>query len=241
MPGTHLLWVEAPEVAAQAQPGQFITVRCGEGHGHLLRRPLSIHGVKDSSQVALLFSVVGWGTEWLSQRREGQPLDILGPLGNGFSVLPPTRHLLLVAGGIGIAPLAFLAQRALAQELSVTLLLGAPTGDSLYPAHHLPAGARLVTATEDGSQGRKGMVTDLLPEYAPRADQVFACGPVAMYGAIRAQNLERSVQVSLEARMGCGLGACYACSIQTRGGQRRVCQEGPIFELGEVSLESLKT
>jgi dihydroorotate dehydrogenase electron transfer subunit len=240
MPGTHLIWVEAPEIAAQARPGQFVTVRCGEGYGHLLRRPMSIHGVKGSSQVALLFSVVGWGTEWLSQRDAGQPLDILGPLGNGFSVLPPTHHLLLVAGGIGIAPLAFLAQRALAQELSVTVLLGAHTSSSLYPAHHLPAGARLVTTTEDGSQGTKGMVTDLFPEYTPGADQVFACGPVAMYRAIQALKLKKSVQVSLEARMGCGLGACYACSIQTRSGQRRVCREGPIFELEEVSLESLK-
>ncbi len=241
MPGAHLLWVESPGIAGLAQPGQFITVRCGEGLDHLLRRPLSIHQIKGSSQVALMLSVVGWGTDWLSRLREGDPLDILGPLGHGFTVAPSSRHLLLVAGGIGIAPLAFLAQRVLAlgQGHTVTLLHGAATANSLYPPHLLPPGTQLVTATDDGSEGRKGPVTGLLAEYSPRADQVFACGPVGMYRAMMARDPKISVQVSLEARMGCGLGACYACSFQTRDGRKRVCREGPVFELGGVDLESL--
>jgi dihydroorotate dehydrogenase electron transfer subunit len=233
--------LESPGIADVAQPGQFITVRCGEGLDHLLRRPLSVHQTKGSSQVALLLSVVGWGTGWLSRLREGGALDILGPLGHGFSVAPSSHHLLLVAGGIGIAPLAFLAQRALGHGHSVTMLHGAATALSLYPPHLLPAGTQLITATEDGSQGRKGPITGLLDEYSPRADQVFACGPVGMYRAVSARDPTISIQISLEARMGCGLGACYACSIQTRDGQKRVCREGPVFELGEVNLESLTT
>ena len=216
-------------------------VRTSEGYDPLLRRPFSIHRVAPLSsptQLALLFTVVGRGTKWLAERGEGDMLDLLGPLGHGFEISSRSRALLLLAGGIGISPLTFLAEKGLADNRSVALILGAPTASQLYPAHLIPAEANLLLATEDGSAGRRGMVTDLLAELAPEADQIFACGPLAMYKAIapiiKGEKGEKSVQVSMEVRMGCGFGACYGCAIETKAGMRFVCRDGPVFELKDV-------
>ena len=233
---TYLIWLRAPEIAAVAQPGQFLMVRCGDDHDPLLRRPLSIHRTAGGEQVALLFNVVGKGTLLLSQYQRGDRLGLLGPLGNGFSLHSGTRRLLLVAGGIGIAPLIFLADEALNQGHVVNLLMGVPKAPLLYPRSLLPSLIDLVIATEDGSEGRKGVVTDLIADRIKQADQVFACGPVSMYESIAGHGFggDKSVQVSLEVMMGCGLGACYGCTIRTRGGLRQVCHDGPVFELGDI-------
>lgn len=236
MPQVHLLWLEAPETAAAARPGQFVMVRCGADHDPLLRRPLSIHRVARAGQIALLVGVVGRGTEWLSRRREGDVVDLLGPLGNGFSIQSTARSLLLVAGGIGVAPLVFLAEEALNTGHGVTLLIGSRCASGLYPGSLLPPKARLVTATEDGSEGLRGMVVDHIGDYAGQAEQVFACGPVAMYRSMMQKEslTGKPVQISLEVMMGCGLGACYGCATRTRKGTRMVCHDGPVFELGDV-------
>ena len=235
MPDVYLIWLEAPRIASAAKPGQFVMVGCGEES--LLRRPLSIHQT-DKNKLALLFSVVGKGTRWLAQRRAGDTVDLLGPLGNGYSIHPGSHNLLLVAGGIGIAPLRFLADEAVKQGCSVKLLLGASTVNQLYPGDLLSPETELVTATEDGTAGKKGMITALLPDFARRADQIFACGPSPMYRTMA--NLSRqfpvlkSAQVSLEVRMGCGLGICYGCTLRTKHGLKQVCQDGPVFELNDV-------
>jgi len=265
------MWLEAPDIAATAQPGQFITVRC---EGLVLRRPLSVHQA-DSSRIALLFKIVGRGTLWLSQRQRGDKVDIIGPLGNGFSVEPEARNLLLVAGGIGIAPLVFLAQRSAAQH-SVTLIYGASMAKELYAFSSLPLtfnsplskgegkrrceersnllslpdSIRFIPVTEDGSMGKEGMVTDILPDFLDWADQVYACGPIDMYKTMLQQlhspslatSKERSnlkCQVSLEVRMGCGIGACYGCTINTRKGLKKVCRDGPVFELDDILWEEV--
>lgn len=237
MPKTHLLVVEAPAIASQARPGQFCMVHCGEGY--FLRRPISVHQV--SQGLALLVRVVGYGTAWLAQRQPGEEIDIIGPLGNGFSVLPDARNLLLVAGGIGIAPLAFLAQMALFRQSrnSVTLLLGARTKEEVYPLGLLSLGLNVVVATEDGSQGREGLATDFLGELASQADQVFACGPIDMYKAMSKVLGSKPTQVSLEVRMGCGIGACYACTIPTLKGPRQVCRDGPVFDLSDILWDKI--
>jgi len=236
MPGCHLMCVEAPDIVAIAKPGQFVTVSCGQEL--TLRRPLSIHQVANLGQLHLLFGIVGKGTSWLSDHHEGETLDLLGPLGSGFSIEQASRNLLLVAGGIGIAPLTFLAQQALSEGKSVTLLLGARTGAGLYPQRLLPGGIETVIATEDGSTGTKGMITDILPDFVDWADQIYACGPLAMYQRMAIKNQQRHVrkpvQISLEVRMGCGLGACYGCSIRTRRGMKQVCLDGPVFNLDEI-------
>ena len=260
MPGIHLMWIEAPDIAVAAQPGQFITVRCGD---FTLRRPLSVHQVS-SRELALLFKVAGKGTLWLSQRQTSDKIDILGPLGKGFSIEPRARNLLLVAGGIGIAPLVFLTQHASSQH-QITLIHGASTAAQLYPSampeigpssagkkrsklSPLPKGVQFVPVTEDGSMGKKGMATDILPDFLDRADQVYACGPVDMYKAMaemswraKQSNLKlRKCQVSLEVRMGCGFGACYGCTINTKKGLKQVCRDGPVFELDNIIWQEVR-
>jgi dihydroorotate dehydrogenase electron transfer subunit len=168
-------------------------------------------------------------------------LDIFGPLGNRFSIYPTSHKLLLVAGGIGIAPLVSLAQQAPKRGCSVTLLLGAPSASQLYPKNLLPSKVKLITATEDGTTGKKGLITDLLPDFISWADQVFACGPISMYQTMATQNLVKTkpVQISLEVRMGCGLGVCYGCTIKTKSGLRQVCKDGPIFNLDDILWDEL--
>ena len=241
MPGVYLVWLESPQIVPTAQPGQFVMVYCGEET--LLRRPLSIHQVADGSKLALLFNVVGKGTYWLAQCQVGDNIDLLGPLGNGYSIHPKSHKRLLLAGGIGIAPLRFLAQQALNQGYSVRLLLGASTANQLYPRHLLPPEAELITTTEDGTAGKKGMITDLLPDFIDWADQIFACGPTLMYRVMAARNQQlkaKSVQISLEVRMGCGRGVCYGCTLKTKGGLKQVCMDGPIFNLDDILWDELE-
>jgi dihydroorotate dehydrogenase electron transfer subunit len=278
MPGIHLMWIEAQDIAPAAEPGQFITVRC---EGFTLRRPFSIHQVRSNSviasdlpakawqagakqsQIAILFKVTGKGTLWLSQRTEGQKIDILGPLGKGFTIAPKSKNLILVAGGIGLAPLVFLIQQASSQH-QITLIHGARTAAQLYHnSCQLSAVShqrvQFVPVTEDGSAGQKGRATDVLPDYLYWADQVYACGPVDMYKAmaltpnsspLKGQDETggekqidlklKKCQVSLEVRMGCGFGACYGCTINTKKGLRHVCRDGPVFELDDIIWQEVK-
>lgn len=235
MPGACLIWLEASGIASVAKPGQFVMVRCGDDT--FLRRPFSIHQVDDKkSSLALLFQVVGRGTGWLSKRQPGDSIDILGPLGNGFDIRPASRNLLLVGGGIGTAPLAFLAQEAIRLGLTINMCIGVATATQLAIKDLLPKDIECITATEDGSFGYCGSVTELVPEYIDRADQVFACGPAPMYRAMAEmpQLKGKPVQVSLEVRMGCGFGVCYSCTVKTKQGLKQVCKDGPIFELGDI-------
>lgn len=235
--GSWTIWLDCPEIAAEARPGQFVMVRCG---GYVLPRPFSIHRY-ENGKLAIFYAVWedGKGTGWLAQRRAGDTVDLFGPLGNGFSIFPASRCLCLVAGGIGIAPLHYLAEYALSKGCSVTLLYGTASKDR-YPVS-LPV--NLVAATEDGSVGHRGMVTDLLPDFIGEADQVFACGPLAMYREMTGKYhrlLElKPVQVSLEVRMGCGFGVCYGCTVKTRRGLKQVCCDGPVFDLNEVLWDEL--
>jgi len=181
--------------------------------------------------VALLFVVVGRGTSWLSTRAPEEFVDLIGPLGNGFVVKPDTKNLLLAAGGVGFTPLAFMAEESIKKARGVTLLMGARSAQYLYPESQLPDAIRKVRATEDGSEpgGRTGLVTQIMGEFADQADQVFACGPVAMYKAMAQLDClkGKSVQVSLEEKMACGLGACYGCTVKTRMGRGRSATTGP--------------
>ncbi|MGA8848990.1 MAG: dihydroorotate dehydrogenase electron transfer subunit [Dehalococcoidia bacterium] len=276
MPSIHLMWIETPDIAAAAQPGQFITVRCGD---FILRRPFSIHQSspltgEDSGEgeIALLFKVAGKGTLWLSQRQKDDKVDILGPLGKGFSIEPRSKHLLLVAGGIGIAPLVFLMQHASSQH-QITLIHGASTTAQLYPFFtagkkrsklpHLPNTVQLIPVTDDGSMGQKGRATAILPDFLDWADQVYACGPADMYkamaltlnpspfkgeektivgeGLVPSHNLKlKKCQVSLEVRMGCGFGACYGCTINTKKGLKHICRDGPVFELDNIIWQEVR-
>ncbi len=234
-PGVYLTWLESPEIASTARPGQFVMVRCGEET--VLRRPLTIHQV-DSSQtsLALLFKVVGKGTGWLSGLQAGDTLDLLGPLGNGYHILPTSHHLLLVAGGIGIAPLVFLAQDAASKGYPVRLLYGAATASHLCSMSELPEEIDITLCTDDGTRGECGKVTRQLSAHIDWADQVFACGPALMYNTIADQLRLKAkpLQISLEERMGCGLGVCYGCTVRMKSGLKQVCQDGPVFDSDDI-------
>jgi dihydroorotate dehydrogenase electron transfer subunit len=242
MPGYRLICANAPDIAATARAGQFVMVKCGEEL--TLRRPLSIHKIADSSHLYFLFKLVGKGTGWLSQHHKGERLDLLGPLGNSFSIEPTSKNILLVAGGIGIAPLTLFAQQALNERKSVKLLLGARTADVIYPEEYLPRGLEAEFITEDGSAGKTGMVSKYIKDYVGWADQVYACGPMAMYKAMAEQRRQwrekKPVQISLEIRLGCGLGACYSCSIKTKHGMKKVCHDGPVFNLDNFDEQLLQ-
>ncbi len=235
------MWLEAPGVAEVAAPGQFVMVACGPGL--TLRRPLAVHRVQ-GDRVALLVRESGRGTRWLCGRQPGDTVDLLGPRGQGFRVEEASRRLLLIAGGMGIAPIIFLAEWARAQGKEVTLLHGAHTADALHAVGHLSPAPWLLQATEDGTAGHHGTATGLLTELSGDFDQAFAAGPLDMYRAIQKGDFPvlRGVplQVSLEVRLGCGFGACFGCTIPTTDGVRMVCKDGPVFELGRVVLEGVR-
>ena len=241
MTGAHLLWLEAPQIASQAKPGQFVMVRCGEKGEYQLRRPLSIHQ-REGNGIALLFNIVGGGTQWLSQRKSGDKLDLLGPLGNGFSIHTNSRKLLMIAGGLGIAPLRFLVTEASKRGCKIKLLIGGQTAAHLYPQDLLPDGLDLIYTTEDATLGLQGMVTMFAPDYFDWTDQIFACGPMLMYRDMAHRKAEfgldnKPVQISLEVRMGCGLGICYGCTVKTKNGLKQVCKDGPVFGLNDILWE----
>ena len=246
MPGVYLIWLESPQIASLAQPGQFVMVRCG--NECVLPRPFSIYQQNDDN-IALLVNVVGKGTQWLSRCQTGDSTNLFGPLGNDFSISSNSKNLLLVAGGIGIAPLHFLFE-ANKQHKHVSLIMGADTANYLYPGDNSDytivdnkefTYTTISEVTEDGSKGLKGLATDLIPDYVDQADQVFACGPLPMYKTM-AQMPElrnKPVQVSLEVRMGCGRGICYGCTVKTKKGLKQVCKDGPVFDLDDVLWEEL--
>lgn len=246
MEGVNLLWLGAPELAQEVQPGQFLMVRCTEGLDPLLRRALSIHRVRAAGSApeqrgcAVLYGVHGLGTAALARKQPGDTVDVLGPLGRGFSVPRGARHLLLVGASWGVSPLVALAEQQVAQGRDVTLLAGAPRQEAHYPAAWLPPQVEVVFATEDGSLGKQGLVTDLAPEYWEWADAVFACGPWALYQTLGkmmdSQWPQKPVQVLAELPMACGVGACYSCAVETKRGIRLSCREGPRFDLKELLL-----
>jgi len=252
---TFVTWFAAPEIARGAVPGQFVMLRCAEPtiigeaaptatalpHDSLLPRPMSIHRLRpgpDGQEWSILYDVVGRGTEWLASRRPGDLVYGWGPLGHGYSVRKTSRHLLLVAGGIGVAPLVWLADQEVERGRNVMLVLGGRSAEQIFPAALLPREVELVVMTEDGSQGRRGLATEAFGEHLEWCDEAFACGPNAMFramaGVLRSSRARRPVQALLEEGMACGTGICYGCAVETRKGMRLVCKDGPKFELREV-------
>ena len=238
---TYLMWLSCPAVAKGASPGRFLMLHCSDSLDPLLPRPMSFHRFRDVNrerQFAILYDVRGRGTTWLSRRTAGDEIDVFGPLGRGYEVDKSTQHLLLVAGGLGVAAVVSLADQAIAASQSVTLLQGARSADHLFPSTTLPKEVEAIATTDDGSAGHKGVVTDLFAERLPWADQVFACGPTPMFAAmaniVREMSSRKPVQALLEERMGCGTGVCYGCAVFTPKGVRLVCKDGPRFELTEA-------
>jgi dihydroorotate dehydrogenase electron transfer subunit len=249
LPGQWLQAYHAPDLAVGSRAGQFVHIRTGDFSGMVLRRPFSINTADPATGIVTIhFRVIGRGTEWFTHLRTGDRIDLLGPLGRPFEVDPRSQHLLLVAGGLGIAGVRMLADEAIRAGRQVTLLFGAASAREVYPSSLLPDELEYVVATDDGSLGHPGFVTELVPDYEAWADQAFACGPAPMLAALAglaagrrgrlgvaklgrrrgggkvdpvgspAARRKSFLQVSMEQNMGCAVGACLGCVVMSTSG-----------------------
>lgn len=214
------------EGTPQFRAGSFVDVAVP---GKSLRRPLSV-SLSEPGKLTLLYKVVGEGTAWLAEAQPGTPLDLLTALGNGFDTEACRERALLVGGGIGAAPLHQLCRDLRAAGRQVTVLLGFNTASERILCEELETlGATVYVATMDGSAGIRGLVTDALRQVQPAFDYYYVCGPMPMMRALYPL-LPDEGEFSLEARMGCGTGLCFGCTVQTTEGPRRICHEGPVFK-----------
>ena len=252
-PSYRKLTVDAPVVARAAAPGQFFMVRVPSGGTDpFLRRPMSLHRpLRDDGGnpvgFELLYRVVGRGTERLSQVRVGESIEILGPLGRGFTIDEGQRNHVIVAGGCGVAPMAALVESLASTGGKPIVLYGGRTADDIVCVDDFQAcGADLRLFTEDGSLGVRGLVTEGLAETlrASANTIVYACGPIVMLSAVAriSEQAGATCQVSLEALMGCGLGACMSCAVRARspvdGSEYlRICKDGPVFDSRDIFWE----
>jgi len=252
----------SPYLAGAAKPGQFVEIRCTKGVDPLLRRPLGCHRILNDG-IEVLYEVVGKGTKLLSQRRAGETLDLIGPLGNGFDLLATSHKPLatiLIAGGIGVAPLLALAERLVhspqsivhRKKAKVSIIIGAKTKTHVLCEKEFTAiGYDVIIATEDGSRGKKGLATDLLKDFLratshePRVT-IYACGPTGMLKAVAgiAKAHRIPCQVSLEERMACGVGVCLGCPVKIKTSHKpqvtsheykMVCKDGPVFNSEDIA------
>ena len=235
-PDAFCLDLACPDIAASALPGQFVMAKVDEGFSPLLRRPFSIHDTVDKAIVRLLVKIAGQGTRILSGLPEGHSLSLLGPLGHGFEIPKNLSSACLVAGGIGVAPLLFLGKALAAKGVSCKVLVGGQkAADLLCIKEFEKLGFEVILATQDGSAGAKGMVTDLLADAlkANSCQQVYACGPQAMLKVVgvMARDAKAPCQVSMETVMACGMGACLGCAVKSVSGKiLHACKDGPVVD-----------
>ena len=242
---TFRLTFLSPRIAEEARPGQFVMVQASAGQDPLLRRPFSIHQVSGDGTIQILFKVVGRGTKMLAETKKGDMLSVFGPLGKGFPLSKPGKNICMIGGGMGIAPLLFLGKWLLRSGYSGQLitLLGARTAAEI---NHLAKdfsqlGIQPVIATDDGSAGHHGLVTQLMLKHMdPSEDwQVMTCGPYPMMrGVVEiCKGMSWRCQVSMETMMACGMGACLGCAISKPNdlqSYQHVCKDGPVFDMSEI-------
>jgi dihydroorotate dehydrogenase electron transfer subunit len=242
-PGIYSMWMQTDAIAAAAVPGQFVSVYSNDS-GRMLPRPISICEVnRESGALRIVYRVAGRGTDEFSRCIEGDTLDVIGPLGNGFPLerCPKGKKAFLIGGGIGVPPMVELSKQIAGEAQVVAGYRDA----SLFLKDELSAHAALYVATEDGSVGTRGNVLDCIREHQLQADVIFACGPTPMLRAIKAYAAEHQIEcwLSLEEKMACGIGACLGCvckSTETdehsKVHNKRICKEGPVFAAEDIEL-----
>ena len=244
--GVGLMVLHAPQCAASVSPGQFVHLRVATGADILLRRPFSIHRAY-GERIEILYQILGGGTLRMAEKPAGdESMDLVGPLGHGWQERDGVSHALLVAGGLGAAPMGMLAERLAEQGVAVTVALGAPTETRLVARELFERVARRVDlATDDGSVGERGFVTGPVERLlaTERFDVVYTCGPEAMERSVTrlAHSAGVPCQVSLERFMACGIGVCLSCVVSTTDGLKRACVEGPVFCAEEVVWDASQT
>lgn len=224
----------APEIAAEAQPGQFVNIRVSEGPHPILRRPISIF-YADGEDISILIKIVGEGTQLLSEFMERDRLDVIGPIGRPFRIQPSPA--LLVAGGVGVAPMHFLGRRLIEAGHNVLFLYGVRTKKDIPTiVDVVQTMSNLIIVTNDGTLGKRGLVTDFVNEETIENRAIYACGPEPMLATLQKKlaAMGKTAQFSLESRMACGVGACQGCAVATKNGYRRVCVDGPVFDSDEI-------
>jgi dihydroorotate dehydrogenase electron transfer subunit len=251
-----ILWIHCPPIANQVKPGQFVMLKVSDDRVPLLRRPFSIyksfpldHPQKSKrGDLVILYKTVGKGTQKMTELKKGQRVGLIGPLGNGFALpaLPSSRNHILIGGGMGIVSLFSLTEALGGRNLTV-FVGGKSRSDILSTDDFKKLKSKVLIATEDGSLGMRGTVLDLFSAQKKsfKRDEkyfVYACGPIAMLKALAKILTFKNLicQVSLEARMGCGFGACWGCVIKTNDPEspyQRVCKEGPVFRLEDIAWE----
>jgi dihydroorotate dehydrogenase electron transfer subunit len=251
------LTLRLPPSFATPQPGQFVMIRDPERGEPLLPRPLSVYGFhREGGQAILdlLYRAAGRGTSLFSRMKPGALLAVLGPLGRGFTVRRDVRKTILLAGGVGVAPLTYLLhggclRDASLQRTKITVYVGARTVELLTGLDRLEGFCDLRIATDDGSAGYHGLVTELLRcdlgSCEPEETMIYACGPTPMVRSLADIVRKTAIrcEVSLEERMACGIGACLGCAVEIADGNgksayRRVCHDGPVFDIREIALNT---
>lgn len=233
-PDLFSLWLRFPH-SIDVKPGQFFEFRTGET---FLRRALSVAD-QDAERLRFVLRAVGPGTSWLASQTVGVELDLFGPLGQGVDAANQ-KPVMLLAGGVGAAPLLFLSRVLKEQNIDCIALLAAGTENEIILADEFRLLCKeVIFCTDDGSCGRKGLLTDVLPRL-PQINEVkifYACGPEPMFGALKRLGLNKPIHAFLESRMGCGTGLCVGCAVKGVDGlYHRVCLEGPVFPLEEIEV-----
>ena len=233
----YKLAFQSKTLSQKVLPGQFLQVHINDGNDPFLRRPFSYYRVS-GQRVEMLYEVLGHGTEILSRKKKGDTLQIMGPLGNGFTQAIGKKKRLLVAGGVGVPPLVFLAENYRADFL----LIGTKSKLEILPRKELKkVKAKILYSTEDGSYGSKGFVTALLEEIIlaedPRELFIQTCGPKRMMQAVIALARKYDIQgeASWDETMACGVGACLGCMVETKDGLKRACADGPVFSFEDLA------
>lgn len=231
-------------VNKMAMPGQFVHIKVSESTDPLLRRPISICSIDQANQqFTIIYRVKGQGTELLSTKRAGDVIDVLGPLGNGFPVkeVAPGETALLIGGGVGTPPLYELSKQLVAKGAQVVHLFGYDSQAAIFYEREFTALGPVKIATVDGSAGHHGVVTDLLAKVTDQFTTAFACGPSLMLKALQQNLHNKKFFISLEERMGCGIGACFACVCETtdkaNSSYKKICSDGPVFRAAEVVIK----
>jgi len=236
------LTINGELVTQITSPGQFVHIKVSNGLDPLLRRPISISSYNyEQKSLTMIYRKDGRGTSMLAELRPGMFVDILGPLGNGFPVDEVSNGdtALLVGGGIGVPPLYELSNQLVAKGVQVIHVLGFQTASAVFYEEEFLKNGETYVATADGSYGRKGFVTDVMKEL--QFDCIYTCGPTPMLRAIEQNYQDKKVFLSLEERMGCGIGACFACVCKKKDdptgvSYKKVCSDGPVFRAGEVLI-----
>ena len=215
------------DTSAITAPGQFVNIQLS---GHFLRRPISVCDY-DAETLTIIYKVVGKGTATMANMTAGETLDILTGLGNGYDLSLSGDRPVLLGGGVGVPPMYNLAKKLIAEGKKVSVILGFNTKSEIfYEEEFKKLGCEVTVTTVDGSYGKKGFVTDALPQ---DYSYFYTCGPEPMLKAVY-KATATSGQMSFEERMGCGFGACMGCSCKTLTGYKRICKEGPVMKKEEI-------